>query len=34
MELYMLLCVDGICVAGGVVDLCQTWLSGSWVQGG
>lgn len=34
MELYMLLCVGGICVAGGVVDLCQTQLSGSWVQAG
>ena len=32
MELYMLLCVGGVCVvAGGLVGLCGSWLSGSWV---
>ena len=38
MELYMLLCVGGVCVVaggggggGGLVGLCGSWLSGSWV---
>ena len=31
MGLYMLLCVGGVCVVMGGVDLCGKWLSGSWV---
>ena len=31
MELYMLLCVGGVCMVWGGVDLCWGWLSGSWV---